>query len=378
MHSYLLPNSLKQEIESAYRSINTLSDQQSLIDLLNSFSSIPQNISSQTGSSTIAPTPRISISNKDFFSLLAFHALDQIKDNRNDSSIANYYQKFHKLIELNPFGEIESPETSSGITRNLLSYAINIKDLIAVKILTIYQENINHPSVEKELKNLLSNKSRLSNSNLKEISEIFDVLANSGLVLAYQDLIKYKFNGLISTNYQKLMLLANKEIVIYKQETPELIESVVNLLTINREISELDRDPQQLNILKINELEISVNHLGLKNILSKIKISQANIPISSSCTSCFTRVFRAKENFNDYLLRTNPELSQELNEFLARNDSTSAKSLNANNFIEGINSNGPENPRSDARNPSSIGVGESRRLDALMFESRLIKSTILP
>ena len=103
MHSYLLPDSLRQEIESAYRSINTLSDQQSLVDLLNSFSSIPQNISSQTGSSTIAPTPRISISNKDFFSLLAFHALDQIKDNRDDSLIASYYQKFHNLIELNPF-----------------------------------------------------------------------------------------------------------------------------------------------------------------------------------------------------------------------------------------------------------------------------------
>ena len=67
------------------------------------------------------------------------------------------------------------------------------------------------------------------------------------------------------------------------------------------------------------------------------------------------------------MLRTNPELSQELNEFLARNDSTSAKSLNANNFIEGINSNGPENPRSDTKNPSSIGVGQSRRLDALML-----------
>lgn len=369
MHSYLLPNSLKQEIESAYGSINTLSDQQSLIDLLNSFSSIPQNISSQTDSSTIAPTPRISISNKDFFSLLAFHALDQIKDNRDDFSIASYYQKFHKLIELNPFGEIESPETKSGITRSLLAYAINIRDLDAMKILTIYQENINHPSVKKELKNLLSNQSRLSISNVKEISEIFDVLVNSGLGLAYQDqdFINYKFNGLISTNYQKLMLLANKEIVIYKQETPELIESVVNLLTINREISESDRDPQQLNILKINGLEISVNHLGLKNILSKIKISQADSPKNSGCASCFTRVFRAKESFNDYLLRTNPELSQELNEFLARNDSTSAKSLNANNFIEGINSNGPENPRSDTKNPSSIGVGQSRRLDALML-----------
>ena len=252
MHSYLLPDSLRQEIESAYRSINTLSDQQSLVDLLNSFSSIPQNISSQTGSSTIAPTPRISISNKDFFSLLAFHALDQIKDNRDDSLIASYYQKFHKLIELNPFGEIESPETSSGITRTLLAYAINIRDLNAMKILTTYQENIYHPSIKKELKNLLTNQSRLSISNLKKISEIFDVLVNSGLGLSYQDqdFINYKFNDLISTNYQKLILLANKEIVIYKQETPELLESVVNLLTINREISELDRDPQQLNILK--------------------------------------------------------------------------------------------------------------------------------
>lgn len=369
MHSYLLPDSLRQEIESAYRSINTLSDQQSLIDLLNSFSSIPQNISSQTGSSTIAPTPRISISNKDFFSLLAFHALDQIKDNRDDSLIASYYQKFHKLIELNPFGEIESPETSSGITRTLLAYAINIRDLNAMKILTTYQENIYHPSIKKELKNLLTNQSRLSISNLKKISEIFDVLVNSGLGLSYQDqdFINYKFNDLISTNYQKLILLANKEIVIYKQETPELLESVVNLLTINREISELDRDPQQLNILKINGLEISVNHLGLKNILCKIKISQADSPESSSCTSCFTRVFRAKENFSDFLSRTDPELSQELKDLITRNDSTSAKSLNANNFIEGINSNGPENPRSDARNPSSIGVGESRKLDALML-----------
>lgn len=375
MHSYLLPDSLSKDLNFAYRSISGLSDQQSLIDLLNSFSSIPQNISSQTGSSNIAPTRRISISNKDFFSLLVFHALDQIKDNRDDSAIANYYQKFHKLIELNPFDEIESQPTRSGITRSLLAYAINIRDLDAMKILTIYQENIYHPSVKKELKNLLSDRAELSISNIKKISEIFDFLVNSGLGLAYQDqdFINYKFNDLISINYQKLILLANKEIVIYQQEVPELIESVRNLLTINREISELDRDPQQLNILKINGLEISVNHLGLKNILSKIKISQANSPKSSSCTSCFTRVFRAKENFSDFLSKNNPQLSQELEDLITRNDSTSAKSENANNFIEGINSNRHRNPKSDARNPSSIGVGESRRLDALMFDPRFIR-----
>jgi hypothetical protein len=374
MHSYLLPDSLSREIKSAYRSINTLSDQQSLIDFLNSFSSIPQNISSQAGSSTITQTRRISISNKDFFSLLVFHVLDEIR-NSQDLLRASIYQKLHRILELNPFGEIESPETSSGITRNLLSYAINIKDPEAVRILTIYQEDIYHPLVKKELKNLLANPSQISSLNSRKTLEIFNILINSGLGLDLQDLslINYKFNELISQNFRQLQLLANKEIVIYKQEIPEAIESIRNLLTINRQISELDADPNQLNILRINGLEFFVNHLGLKNMLSKIKISQADNPKNSACTSCFTRVLRAKENFNNYLSRTNPELSQELNEFLARNDSTSAKSLNANNFIEGINSNRYGNPRTDVINPSYIGNGESRKIDALMFESGSIR-----
>ena len=356
MINYLIPSQYSREINHAYNQIMVLRDQHDLIELLTSFSIIHQDFDLQHGSPSQSQIQRISTENKDFFTLLAFHVLDEIR-NSQDLLRASIYQKLHRILELNPFGEIESPENSSGITRTLLSYAINIKDPEAVKILTIYQENIFHPSVKKELKNLLANPSQISSLNSRKTLEIFNILINSGLGLDRQDLslINYKFNELISQNFRQLQLLANKEIVIYKQEIPEAIESVRNLLTINRQISELDADPNQLNILRINELEFFVNHLGLKNMLSKIKISQADNPKNSGCTSCFTRVFRAKENFNNYLSRTNPELFQELNEFIIRNDSPSAKSNKINFIIANIIFPIPEIPNIQTQNRLASG-----------------------
>jgi hypothetical protein len=187
MFSSLIPTRLRENLNTAYRSIDSLTDQQSLIDLLNHFSGIPQNIASQAGSPSHDRTRRISIENKEFFTLLAFHALDEIR-NASGSTRGRYYQKFHRILALNPFGEIQSPTTQNGTTKSLLGYAVNISDPEAVEILTIYQENIFHPSVKKELINLLSNRTDLSISNVAKISEIFNTFLNSGLDLNYSDL----------------------------------------------------------------------------------------------------------------------------------------------------------------------------------------------
>jgi len=366
MINYLIPSQYSREINQAFNQIMDLRDQYDLIELLASFSLAQQDFDLQHNSPIRAQIQRISTENKDFFTLLAFHVLDEIR-NAEDLLRASIYQKLHRILELNPFGEIESPETHSGISRTLLAYAINIGDPEAVKILTIYQENIFHPSVKNELKNLLASTSNTISLNSRKTLEIFNILINSGLGLDRQDLllINYRFNEFISKNFRQLQLLSNKEIIIYQQEMPELIESVRNLLTINRQILDIDSDPNQLNILRINELEIPVNHLGLKNILSKIKTSQANSPKNSGCASCFTRVLRAKESFNNYLLRTNPELFQELNEFITRNDSSFAKSNKINFIIANIIFPLPERPGIQTQNRLASGFNhrDSRSLN---------------
>lgn len=204
-----------------------------------------------------------------------------------------------------------------------LAFAIKSKNFEAVKLLINFGVNLEHPSVKKQIKNLL-NEEVLSSQQLEVNKAICKVFLNSGMEIDLQETEEVDRNFV----QEKQDFIAVKELFfgLRNQEiffqTDEFREIFINAL---KEFNSFDGENRVRNLSSFNDLNVnivlknkngieqnfSINNLFLKKILDQAIIEK---PLCLGCCSLFARLSQ-KQTLKEFLTKDH-QGKDELSKFL--------------------------------------------------------------